>query len=279
MKDDSNLSGAGISRRHLLKGGMVTAAVAVSGLAWETETITVTHHRLTMKGLRGSSRLVQLSDLHRSWCVSESFLSRVVERAISLHPDTIALTGDFVTGHSSYMETCARQLKRLTAPQGIFAVLGNHDYRCDNWKGAPAISEGLHAIGVEMLTNNSQKLDCGARIIGIDDYDTGKPDADAAFGKITDSEPMVAITHNPLLFSILKGYRCVTLAGHTHGGQIDIPFLTPLLMDSRSRYLRGWFQAKGWPGKMYVSRGLGVLGIPVRFNAAPEISVFDLEPY
>ncbi|CEK18227.1 predicted phosphohydrolase [Chthonomonas calidirosea] len=266
---------ARLTRRQLLLAG---ALLGFGGLVWETEHLVVTRHRLEVQGLHAPCRVVQLSDLHRSWCVPENFIARVVSCTQRLNPDVVLLSGDFVTSHSSYIASCARQLSRLHPPQGMYAVLGNHDYRCDQWQGAPAVQEGLQAVGIQMLTNRSQKLDCGLRLVGLDDCETGAPDPDAAFGRLTPGEPLLAFTHNPLLFDVLCGFPCVTLAGHTHGGQIYIPGVTPLFMDERARYLRGWFQKPQWPGRMYVSCGLGTIAIPARFNAPAEIALFELVP-
>lgn len=238
----------------------------------------VTRHRIRLAGLHSPCRLVQLSDLHRSWCVPEAFIARVVTKTLQLQPDAVLLGGDFVTRHADYIASCAKQLARLKPPQGVYAVLGNHDYRSDDWHGAPAIQEGLLSVGVTLLTNRSTKLDCGLRLVGLDDWETGQPDPDQAFGRVVSREPLLAFTHNPLLFDVLCGYPCITVAGHTHGGQIYLPGITPLFMDARARYLRGWFQKPGWPGRMYVSCGLGTIVVPARVNAPAEIVLLELIP-
>ena len=268
-----------ISRRQFLLRNAVAAGTALlgEGVLAEGEP-RVTRHRILVAGLREPIRLVQLSDLHRSWCVSEGYLRRVVAQANALNPDAALLTGDFVTSSSSYMGSCGELLKTLRAPLGSFAVLGNHDYGCDRRRGGPAISEALEAIGVHVLTNRSLRLDNHLNIVGVDDCWLGRPDPELAFSRVHTGEPSLIMTHNPLAFSVLGGYISVTVSGHTHGGQINVPVLTRQFMLPKFKYLRGWYHAADGPGRLYVSRGIGVVGIPIRLRCDPEICLFELTP-
>jgi predicted MPP superfamily phosphohydrolase len=272
--DQSKLS----RRRFLAKALLCCGALGAGDLWYERTTLDITHHRLALRGLRQPCRLIQLSDLHRSWCVPEAFIANIVARTNQLKPDLVLLTGDFVTNDSHYIESCANQIRRLHAPLGLYGVLGNHDYRCDHWHGSPVVVEGLAAVNVEMLTNRSTRLDNGLRLVGVDDFRTGHPDPEAAFRGVRPDEPTIAMTHNPFMFGAMSAYDCVTLVGHTHGGQVNVPIVTPFLLKWRMRYQRGWYQERTGPGKMYVSRGLGVVGVPFRFGSLPEIAVFDLIP-
>ena len=238
----------------------------------------VTVHRIAVQGLREPVRLVQLTDLHRSWCVSEDYLRRVVTKANALRVDGALLTGDFVTDSSSYMKSCGDVLKELKMPLGSFAVLGNHDYACDGRRGGPAIAAALGDIGVQVLTNRSFRLDNRLNLVGVDDCWMGRPDPALAFSRVHRDEPTLIMTHNPMVFPKLESYNAVTVAGHTHGGQIDLPIITRQFVCRKHRYLRGWFHAASGPGRMYVSRGIGVVGIPIRLRCAPEIAVFELNP-
>jgi len=276
---DSHNEKRTLSRRRFLASVLLSCGAIGAGDLWyERSTLDVTHHSLLLRGLRQPCRLVQLSDLHRSWCVPEAFIADIIDRTNQLKPDIVLLTGDFVTHNSHYIESCAGQIRRLHAPLGLYGVLGNHDYRCDEWRGSPAVVEGLADACVEMLTNRSTRLDNGLRIVGVDDFRTGTPDPDAAFRGVRRDEPTIAMTHNPFLFGAMCTYDCVTLAGHTHGGQINVPFITARLLKWRTRYQRGWYQEPTEPGRMYVSRGLGVVGVPFRLGSHPEIAVFDLLP-
>ena len=268
-----------LTRRQLALSGLaVMGALTVGDIEVETQSLTVTHHVLPMPGLRAPCRVAQISDLHRSWCVPESFVDRVVARVNGFAPDVVALTGDFVTRHTDYMESCGRALQDLRAPLGMFAVLGNHDHAADDWRGGPAVAEHLTGLNVQMLTNRSARLDNGLRLVGVDDFRTGSPDPDKAFRGIGRHEATLALTHNPFAFGAMCQYNCVTLAGHTHGGQIIVPGLTAHVVGARMRYQHGWYQEPRQPGRMYVSRGLGVVGMPFRYHCPPEIAVFDLVP-
>ena len=268
-----------ISRRQfLLRNAAAVGAAAFGEVALGEGEPQVTRYRLAIAGLREPVRMVQLSDLHRSWCVSEAYLRRVVTQTNALQPHAALLTGDFVTDSSTYMDSCCRVLKELNAPLGSFAVLGNHDHACDRHRGGPVITEALEGLGVRVLTNDSFRLGNRLNIIGIDDFTMGRPDPDQAFSGVRREEPGLVLTHNPMLFPWLEGTNYITVAGHTHGGQINVPVVTRSLMRRKHRYLKGWFHARTGPGKMYVSRGVGVVGIPIRLRCDPEITLFELFP-
>lgn len=266
------------SRRRFLRGLAAVGALAIGQEFDERTRIQITRQTLPIRGLRAPVRLAQLSDLHRSWCVEEGFIARIVEETNALRPDLVALTGDFVTISSEYAASCVQQLSRLHAPLGLYGVLGNHDYWCDNRQGGPVIAEALTGVSVQMLTNLNLRLDNGLFLVGVDDCWVGRPDPEAAFRGVPTGAPTLALTHNPNIFRDLCAYDCVTLAGHTHGGQIDLPLITQAYLGRHNRYKAGWYREPQRPGRLYVSRGLGVVGIPVRIRAAPEIALFDLVP-
>ncbi|MCW3053992.1 MAG: putative phosphohydrolase [Chthonomonadales bacterium] len=265
-------------RQFLLRNGALLAAATFVQSNEETGHLSLTRHDVRISFLKAPVRVVQLSDLHRSWCVSEAFIAQIVARANALQPDLILLSGDFVTRSSSYAESCMRHLQELRAPMGRFAVLGNHDYWCDGKTGGPAIAQHLTDIGVEVLTNRSVRLDHNLRLVGVDDGAAGNPDLPVAFARMEAGEALLAMTHNPMLFPWLREYPCVSLAGHTHGGQVNLPFITDAIISGNSRYIRGWYKEPDAPGQLYVSRGLGTVHVPVRLNSTPEIAVFNLIP-
>lgn len=268
-----------ISRRQfLLRNGALLGAVAFVESNEETHHLSLTKHDVRIWGLKAPVRVVQLSDLHRSWCVSEAFIAQIVARTNALKPDLILLTGDFVTKWSHYADSCMRHLQELRAPMGRYAVLGNHDYWCDRFTGAPVIAQYLADIGVELLMNRSVRLNHNLRLVGIDDGNSGHPNLPMAFHEMEPGEATLAMTHNPLLFPLLSQYPCITLAGHTHGGQLNLPFVTDAIIGTKTSYLRGWYSEGHAPGRLYVSRGLGTVHVPLRFNSAPEIALFNLIP-
>lgn len=266
-----------ISRRRFLGNSLAAlgAFLLVEGNS-EANTLEITHHIIQMPGLAAPLKLVQLTDLHRSLFVSEKFIARVVDATNALHPDVILLTGDFVTGSSDYAESCVRQLARLQAPLGKYAVLGNHDYHCDNHLGGQVIAEALETAEIETLVNRSLRLKNGMRLVGVDDLLEGVPDIGLSFAEYRLGEPTLIMTHNPGIFELLRSFNHVTLAGHTHGGQLFVPGVTRHLV--RSGYVRGWYQDEGFPGRLYISRGLGTIHVPLRLCSVPEIALFHLQP-
>jgi len=266
------------TRREVIS--RVIALVGTSTVLYgseETHDVEIVHQHVPLHHLKAPFRMVQLSDLHRSWSVSEQFISQVVDQANALHPDLILATGDFVTRSSSYMDTCAPHLQRLRAKLGVFAVLGNHDYWCDHHQGAPAIVKALHESGIPHILNSSVLLENGLRLVGVDDCHTGHPNLATSFAKVGPNEPTIAMTHSPYYFIRMCDYDCLTVAGHTHGGQICFPG-SSFIFEHNYRYIRGWYDEPGKPGRLYVSRGIGTTHMPIRIGSLPEITVFDFSP-
>ncbi len=273
------LSGASgpLSRRDLLKNAALLGAVVLASERGASPTVPqVTRHTVPMPRLQERVRVVQLSDLHRSWCVADWFIGRAVDLANAEEPDIVALTGDFVTRQASYALSCAEQLKRLKPRLGSFAVPGNHDYWADNGTGMPLISEMLAGANIPMLVNKTLKFDSGLWLVGLDDVWTGAPNPDL-LKTIPLGEPILTLTHNPNLFNFLDRYESTVLCGHTHGGQINLPYVSGKILGKLS-YLKGWYAGKVPASRLYVSRGLGTVKIPIRVNARPEIAVFDFVP-
>ena len=264
-------------RQFLLRNAALFGGVALGEAIGRPHLPEITRHRIPMPGLHEPMRVVQVTDLHRSWCVSQWYLAQVIQQVNRLNPDLIALTGDFVTKHSYYAESCAVLVKELRARFGMVGVLGNHDYWCDENKGAPVVNEILSSVGVEMLTNRNRRLDNGLWIVGLDDVWVGAPDPGRAFSGVGQNDPVLALSHNPNVFPFLENLPCSLLVGHTHGGQIDIPFLLDRYF-GKLVYKRGWYVGKRRVNRMYVSRGVGVVGVPFRYHSPPEIAVFDLHP-
>jgi predicted MPP superfamily phosphohydrolase len=298
---------AGISRRAFLRRNLAVVAAFGGGHGYaEGARLSVTRHRVPMPGLTATLRVAQLTDLHRSWCVSDGFLRRVVERVNALRPDIVALTGDYVTLSSSYAGPCAQILARLVAPMGRFAVLGNHDYGCDKHAGrghlgAIDVSRALESAGITLLTrpddlvsghfidrrprNTNLRLPNGLQIVGIDDASEGLPDCMDAYRGIDPRAPILTLAHNPLFFGAIQYWgrsnrfrRCVTLSGHTHGGQVNLPFVTRQTLLREYPNTAGWGPGPDSPICLYVSRGIGTISIPIRIRSLPEIALFELTP-
>lgn len=231
-------------------------------------------------------RLIQLSDLHISSRRSADYLRDQFRRCQELTPDLVVLTGDFIThGDRRWSDEFAALLSVLRAPLGVFAVLGNHDYgvyspaRVPRGQGiADRVCQVLVRCGVTVLRNESRVLTTGGaplQLAGLDDLWGGFCDPDQAFADVDPETPTITLAHNPDAVDCLRDKPCDwILCGHTHGGQVRIPFYgAPILPVRNRQYDAGLFDVAG--KRLYVNRGLGYLR-QVRFNCRPEITEFTL---
>jgi uncharacterized protein len=226
-------------------------------------------------------RVVVLADLH----VGSPFnglrkLDRVVSLARAAKPDLILLGGDFVIrdvlgGTFVEPEVIAASLARLTAPLGVYAVLGNHDW----WYDASKVRRALEGHGIPVLEDQSVLLSrarCSFWLAGIGDYWEGRHDVQAALRPVPPQAPVVAFTHNPDVFPDIPRRVVLTIAAHTHGGQVALPFIGRPIVPSRygQRYAIGHITEDGHD--LFVTSGVGTSIIPARFRVPPEVSVLDL---
>jgi len=226
-----------------------------------------------------------LSDFHYDPYFSSHPLKASIAMTRDLHPDLIALTGDFVSAPllgtrasgADHAEPCAQLLKQLHAPHGVWAVLGNHDVLVDPER----VSNALTDQGIRVLTNKSIPIEKdGERfwLSGVDDVLLGAPDLDATLLKVPAEEAVVLMAHEPDFADYVAAYSVdLQLSGHTHGGQVRIPFMTPLFLpDLARKYVRGLFHIRDLT--LYTNVGIGTVKIPVRFNCPPEITLLTIRP-
>lgn len=234
-------------------------------------------------------RLVQISDLHVSSYVPESYLRQQLRRASAMRPDLICVTGDMLTdADTQYLDVLRSLIGELRAPLGVFAVLGNHDYNVylpPERTGEKALGEvgdrveaALRAGGAEVLRNRCVRVTApgGAlQLVGVDDLWSGFYDPRRAFAGADASLPTITLAHNPDTIDELRHAPTDwILSGHTHGGQVRVPLLGAPILPTRHRELdAGEFEIDG--RRMYVNSGLGYLR-QVRFNCRPEITVFTV---
>ncbi|MBI1750826.1 MAG: metallophosphoesterase [Acidobacteria bacterium] len=243
--------------------------------------IEVTEHRIRLHNLpenfRGL-RIVQLSDIHHSLFLPFHAVLDAVSLANRLKPDVIALTGDFVTYSRAYIEPVAAILGTLRARHGVFAVLGNHDFRVD----AGEVTRALERHAIEVLRNRHTLIRHAGHslpIAGIDDLGYSA-DLSRALHGIRPGAPSILLSHNPKI--IRRAAHCqvsLVLSGHTHGGQINLPFAGTVFGRSpeRMRFKSGWDRLG--PTQIYVSRGIGTVVLPLRVRCPAEIPHFHLQPY
>ena len=222
-------------------------------------------------------RVLLLTDLHAGPLVSEGALRETIARTAVLGADLVLIGGDFVTARVAELGPACRALEGLTAPLGVFGVPGNHDhYACD----LGILERGLADAGVRLLVNRAVSVGRGGatiRIAGIDDWNVGRPDLDAALDGCRPGEPVILLSHNPdaAVEASRRGVAAV-LSGHTHAGQIRIPGLPVLVRMSRYRLDAGRYRIGDT--EIVVSRGLGVVGVPVRIACPPEAVLLTLRP-
>lgn len=226
-------------------------------------------------------RVAVLADLHvGAPHYGLSRLEDVVRLTSKARPDLVLLAGDYVIhgvpgGRFVPPESSARVLSRLKAPGGVWAVLGNHDA----WLDGPRVKRALETEGIPVLDDGSREIalgECRFWLAGVSDLWTGRHDLDAALSQVPEGEPVVLFTHNPDIFPQVPARVSLTVAGHTHGGQVVLPGLGRPIVPSEygERFAIGHVVEDG--RHLFVSPGLGTSILPVRFLVPPEVSVLRL---
>ena len=267
-------------RRHLLGrvvlAGLVTlGAGMVAGAALGIWQLRAEQHSFgsedwprNLSGLR----IAHLSDLHLGPIYSRSVLRRALQKAASFQPHLICLTGDFVHTLTS-LPILRAMLKDLSAPLGVYACLGNHDY----WDDPAAIALALDELGVTVLVNEHRTIEYqGARfaLAGVADPWQSNADLDTALEGAPADLPVVLLAHGPdFIRAAAKRQVVLQLSGHSHAGHINLPWLGPIVLPRWGiEYPHGPYQVgKSW---LYVSRGIG--GLPLRLGASPEVGLLTL---
>ena len=222
----------------------------------------------------GGFKIVQISDVHIGPLLHRAWLQEVVDRIQALQPDLIVITGDLVDGSVEQLRDHVEPLRQLSAPRGVFFVTGNHEY----YSGADEWLAHLPSLGVRPLRNQHLEIAPGLDLAGIDDLMAHLPghgpDLTRALAGRDPARPLVLLAHQPRQFleAAAKGVH-LTLSGHTHGGQI-FPFTW--LVGLVQPYVAG-LHRKG-DSQLYVSRGTGFWGPPLRLAAPSEITLIRLQP-
>jgi predicted MPP superfamily phosphohydrolase len=278
--------------RHALQLAAAALAVPIIYSFIEPHRVQVKHFDVVLDNLPDAAdglRVVQLSDLHVSAISSAAFLQSVVQTTNELNADLIVMTGDYISRRNSYFplsgarqwsrpvmeyaERMAALVAELRAGEGILAVPGNHDVANDN---GDAIAALLSRSGVEMLTNRNTRVR-GLAIAGVDDLRAGRPNYRTALKGISPDEAQIVLSHNPRVAPRLRNRNALILAGHTHAGQVHLPFTNYRRRPSDmkgSPYFQGWYSVGR--AQLYVNSGLGSVHFPMRFGCPPEIVVFTL---
>jgi len=230
-------------------------------------------------------RICQLSDIHIGPFMPAEEIRKYVEIANSLKADLMVLTGDFVTFDASTQGGAVEALKGARAPYGVYGCLGNHDM----WaRVEDSIAELFRRVGIRMLRGEAVPVRASGewfQLIGVDFQSAHRfgpsPAVPNLLGNIEHlvvrDRPNILLSHNPDTFDRAAELGIeLSLAGHTHGGQLSLEFISPEIAPSRlvTPYVEGWFRKPG--GMLYVNRGIGTIGVPIRFGSPPEITVYRL---
>jgi predicted MPP superfamily phosphohydrolase len=290
-----NLDPPSLARRQLLE----QAAVAVSGLPfvaaaygllYERLDVEVTNPRIRLarlpKAFEGF-RIVHLSDFHIGPFMTADEIRRCVTIANELKADLVALTGDYVADDPSAQGEVVQALAGLRAPYGVFACLGNHEFYTET---EDSITRLFSAAGIRVLRQERSPIQSHGEVlnlIGVD-YQQARSSRDHE-GHLVDrylegSEKLVMpnavnilLNHNPNSFdrAVELGID-LTLAGHSHGGQLALSFINRglALVRPETPYVSGWYERAD--SQLYVNRGIGTTGPPIRIGARPEITLLEL---
>lgn len=278
------MSSSRISRRQFLSGVAATPLLAVAATSAYARLIEpydylVSETDIFIPNLPErfeNFRITQLTDIHHSRILGIDEVLRVVKIARQTKPDMIVLTGDYTTSYRRYIEPCAEALSSLSAQEGVWAVLGNHDHYTD-----PELTvQALQRNRINVMSNVNTTITRGPdklQLAGIDDWTWAATDWQGAFAGLDTKLPTVLLSHQPSVLDLDQAKQAsLIISGHTHGGQIDLPLIgAPARFATKDlRYAQGLFKLGNT--QLYVSSGTGVIGLPVRLGVRPEIAVLRL---
>lgn len=285
----------GMSRRSLLKAGLGLAGAGAlvlpgTGVYAATEaadTLITTSYRLNPPGWRAGQRLTitAIADLHAGGPnMGLARVRQVVDTSNALGSDLIVVLGDYFATHRFITEhvpndAWAEELGRLRAPLGVYSILGNHDW----WHGVDGVRKALNRVHVPLMQNDAVLLgEPGRRfwLAGLGDQLAyylghsrfrGVDDLPGTLKRVTTDDPVVLLVHEPDIFVEVPDRVSLTIAGHTHGGQIRLPFVPPIWAPSAygARFAYGHIVEGG--RHLIVSGGLGCSKVPMRLGVPPEI--------
>jgi predicted MPP superfamily phosphohydrolase len=276
------------TRRRFLYSAAAAGALAIGGDALLLEPNRPLIVRRTFALRRWPKRLdgftiALISDFHYDPIFSQHPIHAAIPMVMDLKPDLIALTGDFVSVPNFADDKegaldavpCAEILRHLKAPCGVWAILGNHDYHTD----AEFVTYALQYRGIPVLANKSIPIERnGDRfwLAGVNDALSHTADLPGTLKPVPSDEAVILLAHEPDFADQASQYPIdLQLSGHSHGGQVRLPLLPPLyLPEMGKKYVLGTYQVG--PLQLYTNAGLGTVGVPVRLNCPPEITLLTI---
>jgi uncharacterized protein len=266
-------------RRFLLGAGAVGAALAADAFGFEATRVLLSRHDVAVPGLSPALdglRIAQISDVHLPG--NQLAARAVLEHIHREQPQIVVLNGD-MTESAEALDDMGQFVASVRGTIGTVAVLGNWEYR------AGVVGERARGLyreaGIDLLINQNRLLEVegsALALVGIDDTLSGHPDLAAARLRLPANVLEIWVVHEPNFADQVpidgRGKASLLLAGHTHGGQIRIPFLPPVKPVGAGRFLEGWY--RDTPVPLYVSRGVGTTEIPARFRCPAELPIFTL---
>lgn len=283
----SSKSGKIFTRRRAIKllggGALAVAGSAAYAFGVEPNRLVVQEVDLEIDDLPDAfvgKKIVQITDLHFEKDEDVELMEAVVEKVNALKPDIILYTGDFITRDMISFEGLAGYLDKMVPSMAAVGIMGNHDA----WHGDfDRIKKRFERGGMSFFRNDQIKLhEKGEHIFlnGLDSVWGGYPDLSKSFKGISDSTPCLTLMHEPDFFDTISqlGKNMVQFSGHTHGGQCRVPLVgyAPVKVKYGKKYILGHYQKESVQ-QLYVSSGVGTVGIRVRFSCPPEVVMFRLK--
>lgn len=256
-------------------GAGVAYAYRVEPELMTTENVTITLSRLP--AAFDGFLIAQLSDLHLGPYVGESQIEKAVTATNNAKPDAIVITGDLVNYSWRYIEPCTKLLSRLHAPLGAYVVFGNHDYYVGYLE---LLIASIERAGLTLLRNQAIPLTRGKSVlhlVGLDDLWLKEVDLEKALEGVPRTACKVALMHEPDFADYSAQAEVdLQLSGHSHGGQVRIPGIGPLILPRYGTKYPMGLQHVGNFTQVYTTRGIGLLPPPVRLNCPPELTLIRL---
>jgi len=228
-------------------------------------------------------RIAQISDIHLGGWMNNERLTQVVETVIAQAPDLVVMTGDYVIGHNwhgdvnSTLSVLREEFSKLTSQFLTLSVLGNHDH----WLDAESVRASLNTCGVLDISNDVHTINSGGfkfHIAGVDDVYVNRDNLNLVLEKLPEQGASILLVHEPNFADLSSetGRFDLQISGHSHGGQVVLPFIgPPILPRLAEKYPSGLYKVKNM--YQYTNRGVGMTNPTIRFNCRPEITVFTIE--